>query len=48
MRELIGWLAERKIKPHISKCYTLADTPLALKDMAARKVTGKIVILPQK
>lgn len=48
MRELMGWLAEGKIKPHISGRYALADTPQALNDMAARKVTGKVVILPQK
>jgi NADPH2:quinone reductase len=48
MRELMGWLAEGKIKPRISGHYKLADTPLALQDMAARKVTGKIVIKPQE
>jgi NADPH2:quinone reductase len=46
MRELLGWLAEGKIKPHISGRYALADTAAALNDMAARKVTGKIVIRP--
>lgn len=46
MRQLIGWLAEGKIRPHISQRYALADTKQALKDMAARKVTGKVVILP--
>jgi NADPH2:quinone reductase len=48
MREMMGWLAEGKIKPHISGRYALADTPRALNDMAARKVTGKVVIQPQK
>jgi NADPH2:quinone reductase len=48
MRELMGWLAEGKIKPHISGRYALAETPQALNDMAARKVTGKIVIQPQR
>jgi NADPH:quinone reductase len=47
MRQLMGWLAEGKIRPHISGRYKLAETAQALKDMAARKVTGKIVILPQ-
>ncbi|HEX7644788.1 MAG TPA: NADPH:quinone oxidoreductase family protein [Burkholderiaceae bacterium] len=47
MRELMTWLAEGKIKPRISGRYKLADTPRALEDMAARKVTGKIVIRPQ-
>ncbi len=48
MRELMGWLAEGKIKPRISGRYKLADTGRALEDMAARKVTGKIVIRPQE
>lgn len=48
MRELMGWMAEGKIRPHISGRYALAETPRALNDMAARKVTGKVVIQPQK
>jgi NADPH2:quinone reductase len=48
MRQLMGWMAEGRIKPHISARYALADTPQALNDMAARKVTGKIVIQPQR
>ena len=48
MRELMTWMAEGKIKPHISKRYALSETPQALNDMAARKVTGKIVIQPQR
>jgi len=48
MRELMGWLAEGKIRPHISGRYALADTAIALNDLAARKVTGKVVIQPEK
>lgn len=48
MRELMGWLAEGKIRPHISGRYALADTATALNDLAARKVTGKVVIQPEK
>jgi NADPH2:quinone reductase len=48
MRELMEWLASGKIRPHISHRYALAETPAALNDMAARKVTGKIVIQPQR
>ena len=47
MHELMGWLTEGKIRPHISGRYKLADTPQALIDMASRKVTGKILIQPQ-
>jgi NADPH2:quinone reductase len=46
MRRLMGWLADGTIKPHISARYALADTAQALTDMAARKVTGKVVIVP--
>lgn len=48
MREMMGWLAEGKIRPHISGRYALTDTPKALNDMAARKVTGKVVIRPNE
>jgi NADPH2:quinone reductase len=48
MQQMMGWLADGKIKPHVSGRYALADTPKALNDMAARKVTGKVVIQPQK
>jgi NADPH2:quinone reductase len=48
MRQLLGWLAEGKIKPHISGRYALKDTAIALNDIAARKVTGKVVIQPEK
>jgi NADPH2:quinone reductase len=46
MMQLLGWLAEGKIRPHISARYALADTPQALNAMAARKVTGKVIIKP--
>jgi len=48
MRQLMGWMAEGKIRPHISGRYALKDTATALNDMAARKVTGKVVIQPGK
>src|SRR5450830_1107564 len=48
MRELMGWLNDGKIKPHISKTYALKETASALNDLAARKVTGKIVIHPDR
>ena len=46
MRQMLGWMAEGKLRPLVSGRYALADTPQALLDMAARKVTGKIVIVP--
>jgi NADPH2:quinone reductase len=44
--EMLGWMQAGKIKPLISKTYSLDEAPQALLDMAARKVTGKIVITP--
>ncbi|WP_028104447.1 NADPH:quinone oxidoreductase family protein [Pseudoduganella violaceinigra] len=46
MIQLLGWLAEGRIRPHISARYALADTAQALNAMAARKVTGKVIIQP--
>lgn len=46
MRTMLGWMAEGKLKPLVSQRYALADTAQALNDMAARKVTGKVVIVP--
>ena len=46
MREMLGWMAEGKLKPLVSKRYQLAETAQALNDMAERKVTGKVVIVP--
>jgi NADPH2:quinone reductase len=46
LAELMGWVAQGKIKPRVSQTYRLDEVPQALVDMAARKVTGKIVINP--
>lgn len=48
MRQLLAWHETGKIKPHVSHTYALGDTAQALKDMAARRVTGKIVIHPAR
>lgn len=44
--ELVRWLGEGKLRPHISARYRLDQTPRALEDMAQRRVTGKIVVAP--
>ncbi|HKM64831.1 MAG TPA: NADPH:quinone oxidoreductase family protein [Acidisphaera sp.] len=44
--EMVHWLLSGKLKPLISHRYLLAETPQALTDMAARKVIGKVVIVP--
>lgn len=46
MRQMLGWMAEGKLRPLVSKRYALAETAQALNDMAERKVTGKVVIVP--
>ncbi|MGN6388669.1 MAG: NADPH:quinone oxidoreductase family protein [Burkholderiaceae bacterium] len=43
---LLAWFADGRIRPHVSARYSLAETAQALSDMAARRVTGKIVIEP--
>jgi len=40
------WHAEGKIKPHISGTFSLARAADAIKQMAERKVIGKLVIVP--
>lgn len=46
LKELFAWLKEGKLKPHVSKVYPLAETPLALQALMARNVVGKLVIRP--
>ncbi|HRW60788.1 MAG TPA: NADPH:quinone oxidoreductase family protein [Defluviicoccus sp.] len=42
--ELLGWLAQGQLKPHVSKTFPLAEAVAALKDLRARKTTGKVVL----
>ncbi|MBM3555298.1 MAG: NADPH:quinone oxidoreductase family protein [Alphaproteobacteria bacterium] len=46
MAEVAGWIRSGKLKPLISGRYPLSRADQALKDMAARKVQGKIVVVP--
>jgi len=46
--ELMQWLGEGKLKPLISRRYALAETAQALQDLADRKVTGKVIVEPQR
>jgi NADPH2:quinone reductase len=46
MAEMLDWLAQGKLRPHISGTYRLDQVAQALNDMSARKVTGKILIVP--
>ena len=44
--ELFAWLAEGKLKPHVSRAYPLRDTPQALEALLERRAVGKLVINP--
>jgi NADPH:quinone reductase len=44
--ELLAWFLAGKIKPHVSATYPLERAAVALNDMAARRVTGKVVLVP--
>lgn len=46
MTRMAGWMMEGKIRPRVSARYSLAGTVDALKALAARQVTGKVVIVP--
>jgi NADPH:quinone reductase len=45
VKQLGEWFAERKLRPHISARYPLAEAARALRDMAERRVMGKVVLL---
>ncbi len=42
--ELFKWVEEGKIKPSVSRSYTLEEAPLALRDLMERRVIGKVVL----
>jgi NADPH2:quinone reductase len=44
MAELLRWYNEGKLKPHVSKHFTLEEGPVAIRWMMDRKATGKIVL----
>jgi NADPH2:quinone reductase len=44
LAELLAWLADGRLKPHVSRTYPLADAVAALKELRARKTTGKVVL----
>lgn len=48
LAELMNWLQAGQLKPLISRRYALAETPQALRALAERRVSGKLVIEPQR
>jgi NADPH:quinone reductase len=43
--ELFGWIAEKKISPHIGGRYPLKDAARAHQDLEARRTSGKLLLL---
>ncbi|MDZ4739549.1 MAG: NADPH:quinone oxidoreductase family protein [Alphaproteobacteria bacterium] len=46
LAELMTWVSEGKLKPYVSKSYPFSKAAEALNEMAARRVMGKIVLIP--
>jgi NADPH:quinone reductase len=46
MRDIVRWCAEGRLSGHVHASYPLAAATQALKDIAARKVMGKVVLRP--
>ncbi|MGB5215483.1 MAG: NADPH:quinone oxidoreductase family protein [Anderseniella sp.] len=46
MAQLLDWVVEGKIKPHIHKVYPLEETADALMAIARREVRGKVIVTP--
>lgn len=44
--QILTWCAEGKLTSHVHKVYPLAEGAQALKDIAARKVMGKVILRP--
>jgi NADPH:quinone reductase len=44
--ELLGWLAEGELEPHVSATYPLEQAAQAISDLADRRATGKVVVTP--
>ena len=44
--DLVQWCADGKLSAHVHASYPMADAAQALKDIAARKVMGKVVLKP--
>ncbi|WP_345813955.1 NADPH:quinone oxidoreductase family protein [Paraburkholderia sp. PREW-6R] len=46
LEQMTRWIGEGKLKPYVSARYTLEETGRALRDMAGRRVIGKVVVTP--
>jgi NADPH2:quinone reductase len=43
-RQLLQWLADGALSPHISATYPLEEAPAALTSLMERRSTGKVVV----
>lgn len=48
VKELMDWYIAGKLKPQIYATYPMKDVAKALDDIAKRRVTGKVVLLPKE
>jgi NADPH2:quinone reductase len=48
LAELFGWLATGKLRPHVSKTFSLQEVPTALRSLLDRAAVGKLVVVPSK
>lgn len=46
MKQLLAWVEEGRLKPHVHGIYPLEDIATALEEIAARKVRGKVIVTP--
>jgi NADPH2:quinone reductase len=46
MADIVRWCGEGKLSGHVHAVYPLEQIAAALKDIAARKAMGKIVLRP--
>ncbi|MEW5420635.1 NADPH:quinone oxidoreductase family protein [Amorphus sp. 3PC139-8] len=46
VRQLLDWVSEGRLKPHVDTVFPLEETPAALDRLAARAVKGKLIIKP--
>ncbi|WP_321343887.1 NADPH:quinone oxidoreductase family protein [Breoghania sp.] len=46
VEQLLDWVANGELKPHIHAVYPLEETPKALEELAERRALGKVIIEP--
>lgn len=45
-QEMVQWIRSGRLKPHVSRTFALGEVPQAMRLMAERKTTGKVLIVP--